>query len=38
MLGVHNVSQDEKDAVMLVSLLVRAIGKWDADERNPHLL
>ena len=33
MLGVHDVSPDEKDAVMLVSTLVRAIKKWDADER-----
>ena len=24
---------DEKDAVTLVSILARAIGKWDADER-----
>lgn len=34
MLGVHDVPQDEKDAVMLVSTLVRAIKKWDADERT----
>lgn len=33
MLGVHNVSQDERDAVMLVGMLVRAGKKWDADER-----
>lgn len=33
MLGVWNVSQDEKDAVLLVGLLVRASKKWDADER-----
>lgn len=33
MIGVHDVPQDEKDAVMCVSLLVRAIKKWDADER-----
>jgi hypothetical protein len=31
MLGVHDVSQDKKYAVMLVSLLVRAGRKWDAD-------
>ncbi len=29
-----NVSQDERDAVQCVSLLVRAINKWDADERT----
>lgn len=33
MLGVHDVSQDEKDAVMLVGVLVRAGKKWDADPR-----
>ena len=33
MLGVHDVSQDERDAVMLVGVLVRAGKKWDADPR-----
>ena len=33
MIGVHDVSQDERDAVMLVGMLVRAGKKWDADHR-----
>lgn len=28
-----NISQDERDAVALVSLLARAIDKWDCDAR-----
>lgn len=27
------MTQDERDAVILISTLVRAIGKWDADYR-----
>ena len=33
MIGVHDVSQDERDAVMLIGVLVRAGKKWDADPR-----
>lgn len=33
MIGFHDVPQDERDAVMLVSTLVRAALKWDADPR-----
>lgn len=33
-LDAWNVSPDEKDAVTLVGVLVRAIKKWDADERT----
>lgn len=33
MFGIHNVSQDERDAVVLLSTMVRAAKKWDADER-----
>ncbi len=33
MLGVWDVSQDEKDAVGLVGLLVRASLRFDADPR-----
>lgn len=33
MIGVWDVSQDERDAVMCVSLLVRAAKKWDCDDR-----
>jgi hypothetical protein len=32
-LNAWEVSQDERDAVQLVSLLVRAINKFDADDR-----
>lgn len=32
-LNAWEISQDEKDAVQLVSLLVRAIKKFDADDR-----